>query len=99
MEKRKNYIIGFLSGVCMTLLMILTTSLGPVKSEKSSLNNTGNIEVSLSSSDLNLISKMFKESSCDQDEIIQRVLYCVNESYIMNVESGEQSYLYTSCRG
>ena len=78
MEKRKDYIIGFLSGVCLTLLMILTTSLSPVKSETSSLNNTGNIEVSLSSSDLDLISKMIKESSCDQDYIIERVLFCLD---------------------
>lgn len=88
MEKKKNYIIGFLSGVCMTLLMILTTSLTPVKSNTNSLNEMRNVEVSLSNSDLNLISKMIGESSCDQDEIIERILYCIDGSRIKETGSG-----------
>ena len=84
METKKNYLIGFLSGVCMTLLMFLTTSLTPVKSNTNSLNNTSNVEVSLSTRDLNLISKMIGESSCDQDEIIQRILFCIDGGSVGN---------------
>ena len=82
MDYKKNYLIGFLSGICVTLLLFISISSTTPNTGIKPLKNDGTIQFSLSNDDLNLISSMISDNDCDEDRIIKRVLYCLDGSTV-----------------
>jgi hypothetical protein len=80
MEKRKNFVIGLLSGVCLTLMLFIVMGFDNTNRENKSLplDKTGNIIVKLSDEDLNKISS----NLVDDDYIIKRILFCLDGATI-----------------
>lgn len=80
MEKRKNFVIGVLSGVCLTLMFFVVTGFDRPDSRNMSLpiDKEGNIIVKLSDEDLKKISS----NIVDEDHIIERILFCIDGSTI-----------------
>ena len=82
MEKRKNFLIGLLSGVCLTLMLCIIMGFNKINPENMTvpLDKEGNLVVRLSDEDLKKISS----NLVDDNYIITRLLYCLDGSTISN---------------
>lgn len=80
MEKRKNFVIGLLSGVCLTLMLFITMGFNKTNPKNMTLplDKEGNVVVKLSDEDLKKISS----NLADDNYIITRILYCLDGSSI-----------------
>ena len=77
--ERKNFAIGLLTGVCLTLSLFIIMAFDNKNSGKSfPLDKDGNIIVKLSDEDLKRISS----NIVDEDRIIKRILFCIDGSSI-----------------